>query len=251
MWPRPCSVARLSFSLVTTLHTSKSVQPVPISFCILHSTQTASLKADIIMPIYTDKRGAYSNVASVLNGVGKPEQARQIQGRVRQIVIAFAVMVLPMLLLSGLLLGLIFFYRVPPNKYIHEDLGLEQDFPDAYLVHFSATMLVTVASWSSTVAPVLIGFAITLASYPAAKDLLTASNTMDTAQLPTPFQLSLIVSTLSNNSFTSLWNWSAYTFGWEGKRQGQPKALRGLTITLFMGVIFRYDFAASSLHGHS
>lgn len=191
------------------------------------------------MPMHTDKRGAYSNVASIPHEVGKQQQERQIQGRVRQIVIAFAVMVFPMLLLSGLLLGLIFSYHVPPNKYVHDNLGLEQNHSDAYLVHFSATTLVTVASWSSTVAPVLIGFAITLASYPAAKDLVTASNMMNTAELPTPFQLSLIVSTLSSNPFTSLWNWSAYTFGWEGKRQGQPKALRGLTVTLFMGVVFR------------
>jgi uncharacterized membrane protein len=191
------------------------------------------------MPIHTDKRGAYYNVVSVPHGVAKPEQDCQMKGCVRQIVIAFAVMVLPMLFLSGILLGLIFFYRVPPNKYVHDDLGMEQDFSDAYLVRFSATMLVTVASWSSTVAPILIGFAITLASYPAAKDMLTASNTTNTTPLPTPFQLSLIVSTMSSNPFTSLWNWSAYTFGWEGKRQSQPRALRRLTITLFMGVIFR------------
>lgn len=192
------------------------------------------------MPIHTDKRGVYSNVAFIPHEVGQQEQRHQIQGRVRQIVIAFAVMVLPMLFLSALLLGLIFFYRVPPNEYyVPDDLGLEQDYSNAYLVNFSATTLVTVASWSSTVSPVLIGFAITLASYPAAKDLLTASNTMDTAQLPTPFQLSLIIITMLSNPFSSLWKWSAYTFGWEGKRQGQPKALKGLTITLFMGVILR------------
>lgn len=191
------------------------------------------------MPMRTDERRAYSNVASIPHEVGKQQQERQIQGRVRQIVIAFAVMVFPMLFLSGLLLGLIFSYRVPPNKYVHDDLTIKQDFSNAYLVRFSATMLVTVASWSSTVAPVLIGFAITLASYPAAKDLLTASNTNDTAQLPTPFQFSLIVSAMSSSPFSSLWNWSAYTFGCEGKGQGQPKALRGLTITLAMGVIFR------------
>ena len=111
--------------------------------------------------------------------MGQQEQRHQIQGRVRQIVIAFAVMVLPMLFLSALLLGLIFFYRIPPNKYAHDDLGLEQDHSNAYLVKFSTTMLVTVASWSSTVAPVLIGFAITLASYPAAKDLASRVHDLD------------------------------------------------------------------------
>ena len=201
----------------------------------------------------TDKRGAYSNVAFIPHEVGQQEQRHQIriQGHVRQIIIAFTLMVLPMLFLSALLLGLIFFYRIPPNQYAHNDLGLEQDHSNAYLVDFSATMLVTVASWSSTVAPVLIGFAITLASYPAAKDMLTASNTMDTAKLPTPFQLSLIVSTMSSSPFTSLWNWSAYTFGWEGKRQGQPKALRGLTITLFLGVLSRYASVPAMTYGHN
>ena len=166
------------------------------------------------MPVHTDKRGAYSNVAFIPHEVGQQEQRHQIQGRVRQIIIAFAVMVLPMLFLSALLLGLIFFHRVPPNVYyVPDDLGLEQDYSNAYLVNFSATTLVTVASWSSTVSPVLIGFAITLASYPTAKDLLTASNLRDTAHLPTPFQFSLIVNAMSSSPFTLLWNWSAYTFG--------------------------------------
>ena len=191
------------------------------------------------MPVHMDKRGAYSNVAFIPHEVGQQEQRHHIQGRVRQIIIAFAVMVLPIFFLSALLLGLIFVYRIPPNMYAHDDLGLEQDHSNAYLVDLSATILVTVASWSSTVASVLIGYAITLASYPAAKDLLTASKTMNTAKLRTPFQLYLIVNTMSSSPFTSLWNWSAYTFGWKGKRQGQPKALKALTIALFMGVILR------------
>lgn len=191
--------------------------------------------AAITMPKRTDKRGVYSNVVSI------PHE--QIQGRVQQIIIAFAVMVLPMLVLSGVLLGLVFYYRVPPNQYVSDDLGREQgreqDYSDAYLVRFSAPKLVLVASWSSTISPILIGFAITLASYPTAKNLLTASDARDTAQLPTPFQLSLIISTISSGSFSSIWNWSIYTFGWRNKRQAQVKALKGLMTTLFMGMILR------------
>jgi hypothetical protein len=186
------------------------------------------------MPSPTDKRGAYSNVAAIPH-----DSDKHIQDRVQQIVIAFAVMVFPMLLLSGLLLGLIFYYRVQPNRFLSHDLGNEPHHLNAYLVRFSATTLVTVASWSSTISPILIGFAVTLASYPAAKNLMAASNMRNTTQLPTPFQYSLIISIISSGSLASLWNWSKYTFGWREMRQGQVKALKGLMVTMFLGLIFR------------
>lgn len=73
-----------------------------------------------------------------------------MQGRVQQIIIAFGLMLFPMLVLTGVLLDLIFYYCVPPNQNVSDDLrpeqGREQEYADAYLVCFSAPKLVLVAS---------------------------------------------------------------------------------------------------------
>lgn len=198
------------------------------------------------MPTTWDQKGAYATVAP--NIYGTPER---IQGRVRQIVVAFTVMSLPMLIFSGLLLGLIFCYRVEENKFASDDLQFDDhDYSSAYFVRLSATTLITVASWSSTLAPILVGCAITLTSYPVARALLTASERRDAARLPTPFQLSLMVGMISSGSFLALWNWLVYTFGWKGKREAQAGVLKKLTVTLILGLTMRYAYPVPK-HGRT
>ena len=162
-------------------------------------------------------------------------------GRILEILIAFAVMTLPMIIFSGLLLGLVFKYRITQNDFISSDLAFDSDQNDssAYFVQISATTLTIVASWSSTIAPILVSFAITLVSYPVAKGLLTDSNTQDTAQLPTPFQLSLIVRMISSGSFAALGNWLVYLIGWRGRRESQGRAIKSLTTMLVLAIFLR------------
>lgn len=151
-----------------------------------------------------------------------------MQGRIQEILIAFAVMTLPMLIFSGLLLGLVFHYRITQNDFTSGDLAFDsnQNDPNVYFVRISATTLTTVASWSSTIAPILVGFGVALVSYPVAKGLLTASENHDVAQLPTPFQLSLIVRMISSGSFSALWSWLMYSIGWRGRRERQGERSR-------------------------
>ncbi|KAJ5949991.1 hypothetical protein N7454_001575 [Penicillium verhagenii] len=101
----------------------------------------------------TDKRGVYSTVP-----LAPDREVKRMQGRIQEILIAFAVMTLPMLIFSGLLLGLVFHYRVTQNDFTSSDLTFDSDQNDSsvYFVRISATTLTTVASWSSTVAPILL-----------------------------------------------------------------------------------------------
>lgn len=164
-----------------------------------------------------------------------------MQGRIREILIAFAAMTLPMIIFTGILLGLIFHYRITQNDFVSENLAFdtEQIRADAYYVRVSATTLVTVASWSSTIAPILTGFAVTLVSYPVAKQLLEASGGSGTSQLPTPFQMSLIVRMISSGSFSALWGWLTYSLGWRGRRESQVRSIKSLTAILTIGIMLR------------
>lgn len=165
-----------------------------------------------------------------------------MQGRIQEILIAFSVMTLPMLIFSALLLGLVFHNRITQNDFSSSDLAFEsnQSDPNAYFVQISATTLTTVASWSSTVAPILVGFGVALVSYPVAKGMLRASENHEVSQLPTPFQFSLIVRIISSGSFSALWSWLTYSFGWRGRRERQGGAIKSLTTVLILGIFLRY-----------
>jgi len=103
----------------------------------------------------------------------------RIRGRVREICLAFLVMTVPMVLFTALLLSLIYHFRIQPTASTSRNLSLalsEQD-KGAILVNVSATTLTTIASWSSTIAPLLVVYALTLASYPTARRILLESQT--------------------------------------------------------------------------
>jgi hypothetical protein len=142
-----------------------------------------------------DQGTAYPSVATANSGA-----LRFFQGHISEILIAFAAMTLPMITFTAILLGLV------QNDFVSDTLafGTEQVRNDANYVRISATALITVASWSSTIARILAGIAATLVSYPLAKHLLTASEIHGTSQLPTPFQLCLVIRMISSESFSVL-----------------------------------------------
>lgn len=136
----------------------------------------------------------------------------RMAGAFQDLIIACAIISLPMLVLSAILLILIYHYRVQPTTLNGADLALSQPAiasENAYLVRFSATRLITVASWSSSVAPLLPTFVMTLMSYPAAQGILRASRNGSRGRLPTPYQMNLFISMLGG-SIGSLWHWIKY-----------------------------------------
>ncbi|KAH7370635.1 hypothetical protein BKA65DRAFT_21679 [Rhexocercosporidium sp. MPI-PUGE-AT-0058] len=186
-----------------------------------------------------DKTTYHSVHASASDSHHVSGRGPRMRGRVGDILFAFSLMTIPMTLFSALLLGLIFYFRVTPSSAGSPDFQL----PDAsahgnvIYVDISATTLTTVASWSSTVAPILVGCAITLISYPVAKQILRAGQSGGTDKLPTPFQLSLMLKMITSGSPQSLWNWIQYVWGWRGKKESQGKPMRLMTSILILALM--------------
>ncbi|PMD35074.1 hypothetical protein L207DRAFT_588563 [Hyaloscypha variabilis F] len=128
----------------------------------------------------------------------------------KEILLSLAIIFVPNLIFTAILLGLVSHYQVPPTYFelpgVPEPVVRESS---AYLINFSATKLLTVASWTSTLSSLLPSFVMVLVSYPVACTLLDASKDKKTDNLPTPYQLSMLLGTL-NGTFGSLWNWLMY-----------------------------------------
>ena len=134
--------------------------------------------------------------------------------------------IVPMLLLSRLLLGLVFQYRVMQNPSILDQLRPAQDFKEAgvYYVRIGSTYLVFIASWASSIAPMLASFMMTLASYPIAKGVLAQTRSGSRRSL-TPYQLALTLYFIGGGGYGAIWRWVKYLFSQRKPREQQAKAL--------------------------
>ncbi len=148
----------------------------------------------------------------------------RIGGAYANILLAWAVISLPMIVLSCILLGLVLGFQVVPPVSLSK-----------YLVDFSATRLITVASWTSSIAPLLPTFIVTLLSYPAASNILWSSKEGRATSLLTPFQLGLYLKSLSGGA-ECMWDWYRYT-RW-ASTQGQGVALCISTLGLTIATLF-------------
>ncbi|KAL7904600.1 hypothetical protein GGI35DRAFT_195800 [Trichoderma velutinum] len=156
---------------------------------------------------------------------------------IKDIVLAFAVSVLPLLAFSGLLLGLLFWYQITPHG--HSDQRLPDENPQRkgiIYISLSATVFTTVGSWSITVAPLSLPFILTIASYPASRLMMRASDGKEGRKLPTPHQIALILRVMSNSSLSSVWQCMSYM---SAKRRRAPmsSALNIMMCTLVLGTI--------------
>ena len=106
-----------------------------------------------------------------------------------------SVIVLPILLLSAVLLGMVFGFRVHTAPSLFQSpASPDLTSGGAYLlVNYSATRLVFLASWLSTLAPILASFVMVLWSLRTARTIRAASDGSHYTHLPTPYQLSLVV----------------------------------------------------------
>jgi hypothetical protein len=199
--------------------------------------------------------GTKPNITTSYSGVPTTEDTRyrpgaRMKGRYTEILFSFLVITVPMIVFSGLLLGLIFYYRVVPNESPSVNLTLRTpQYDDYFLVKLSSTTLITVASWSSTVAPILVGFSLTLVSYPVAKGMVNAVTNNNPDALPTPYQLGLMLRMVATSGPGTLASWLWYSIGWKVgvNRQRQPKPMKLMTSILSLGLILRYNIASHSL----
>lgn len=118
------------------------------------------------------------------------------QATLRKIILLpTSVIVFPMAALVAGLLGLIFGYRVRSNDSLFDEAPGSDALNNhaVVLVHYSATRIAFVASWASTLAPLLASFIMNLASFQSALVVFHASSGAEQRDLPTPYQYSLLI----------------------------------------------------------
>ncbi|KAL2395313.1 hypothetical protein ABEF93_003711 [Exophiala dermatitidis] len=114
----------------------------------------------------------------------------------KTILLPTAAIIFPMAALVAGLLALIFGYRVKSNDSLFEEVSNAAALRDhaVVLVNYSATRIVFVASWASTLAPLLSGFIMSLSSFHLALAMYRSSCASEAQHdLPTPYQYSLLV----------------------------------------------------------
>ncbi|KAI1609914.1 hypothetical protein EDD36DRAFT_59900 [Exophiala viscosa] len=118
----------------------------------------------------------------------------------KTIIIPTAAICLPMALLSAALLTIVYLYKVDIQASLFEPALSQQGASSHVLVNFSATRLLFLASFLSTVAPLLGSFIMSVCSLSASRELSTASSAGEYLKLPTPYQMSLLVGILVASS---------------------------------------------------
>ncbi|THV71581.1 hypothetical protein D6D28_04326 [Aureobasidium pullulans] len=148
-----------------------------------------------------------------------------------------------MLLFSAVLLGLVFYYRISHTSSTSNTFTLSGNKGETgvFYVRLNATYLIFIASWSSSLAPILTACAVALGSYPVARKCLKVARLDQPDQLFTPYQLALTLGMTNGAGIGSLWNWLKYLYGWRSKRQTQAGALVSIAALLvsvtFLGFI--------------
>ncbi|KAF2396113.1 hypothetical protein EJ06DRAFT_243819 [Trichodelitschia bisporula] len=178
----------------------------------------------------------------------KPKKRISSSGAV--VLLACCVITLPMVTISGALLGLILKHRIATSTLRFHNTELNSDpSSSSYYIAFHSSTLVALASWSSTIAPFLVGFAITLVSYPVAHDILPTSKLRDppAAELLSPYQFSMLVRMLLSSGPVSMFHWGA-SVGWS--KEKQPRALKTMAAHLAFGLFLSWVIIISDTWFH-
>jgi hypothetical protein len=156
----------------------------------------------------------------------------RISGYYSDILFSFFIVAVLLTVFSAVLLGMVIIYRVRPGDAAAASLRQrsqhENNNDDAgvIFVNLNATFLIFIASWSSSLAPSLAGFAVALASYPAARSYLRTVRQGDARKLLTPYQLALTLRFNGGGGLGALWHWLVYLVGWNTTRRKQAGPLR-------------------------
>ena len=150
-------------------------------------------------------------------------------GKFKDIGLAFFLVSIPMFVFSVVLLGLVSHFRVSHGHvpYSNLDFSGSQDEAGVYYVNFGATRLIFIASWSSSLAPALVGSALAMFSFPIAHNYLQRTREQRKTGLLTPYQLSIVLRLFTGGSIGALWSWVKYLHTWRRSRQSQASALKG------------------------
>ena len=171
-------------------------------------------KSSSAASVHLEDASAYEMVGHESLKLPKPTTARGIMGGwVLEIVLVSAMLILPMLVLTAVLLVLVLGHQMPDHSSTYS-YNNETDLPlgSAYFVNYSATTLVYIASLSSNLATLLISAAMILFSYSLARSMALRSDANDASELPSPFQLQLLIR-IVDGRLTALGSYLLYVLG--------------------------------------
>ena len=153
-----------------------------------------------------------------------------------EIGVAVALVSVPFSVLSVALLSVVLSYRIQGSFQVDESVSGQN-----YLVNLSATTITLIASYSSTIAPIAIGFAMTMIFYSISGAMIKQSEKGRFAELPTPYQMGLLVA-MRGGGMGPLWDWFKYVFLWRVKHK-VGGALKIGTTSLFVATLLSYYLA--------
>lgn len=142
-----------------------------------------------------------------------------------------------MTLLTAALLTLVFEFRSNTEDTFIAETHHSAILNDAFLVDADSTTLIFLASWMSSLAPLLTVFAVTLATYPVAQELLEDTRSQSRKKLPTPYQLSLALSIMNGSTWTGLWNFVLYRLGWKQRASRRSSMLDSVAAVAFVALL--------------
>jgi hypothetical protein len=169
------------------------------------------------------------------------------------IVLSFLALTIPLLALTGVLLYLVFAFRLDPNpphaidfqNSYNTTLGTDT----AYYINFHSNVILAVSGWYGNVVPLLPTVVMGLLLYYVSATIKNNSDSGNANELPTPYQLSLLVG-FSQASIGSIWHWLKYIFT---KRRENAVFVIGLTFcvlifSLLLGLVsqFKLDLSFSN-----
>jgi hypothetical protein len=139
------------------------------------------------------------------------KQRSTSSGAFWEIVFAFSVISIPLSILSAALLAIIFVFRIQTSASLVPNSPQDENDANVYYVNLSATTIVLIASYSSTVAPLVVSYVMTLVSYSISSSIVRHSKRGHINDLPTPYQIGLLLA-LRSGGLGSLWTWFKYNF---------------------------------------
>ncbi|OOQ82714.1 hypothetical protein PEBR_37778 [Penicillium brasilianum] len=180
----------------------------------------------------------YATVST--NNLGPPQR---ITGKYANIFLGFLILTLPLAALVAALLVLIYHYRVEqitPSGFSVASVT-PQDEHGALYVDINPTILMKVASLSSTIAGFLTTVAAGLAAYPLASAVLVKTRAENPDALLSPFHYYLALDLIENAGYFTVWRWLKFRFSKSQKQTNPPPQLISLgriaCVTLVFGAL--------------
>lgn len=182
----------------------------------------------------------------------QPKPAHDITRAIWTIVSGVALPCIPILVITTILLYYIFRHRLVlspglPELQIASDhthrnatqwlnLMRQQGGDRAYFVQYNASTITTIASWTGRVIPYLSSSIMALVAFYAARHIVLKSKHGDGSNLPSPEQLTILISVLGGSGFGPLKDTLLYRYGKKEKLISPlPAAFGALFIITFLG----------------